>query len=795
MFNWLVDFSLRKPLLVIIASILVFAGFASQLLNLEIDGRTEALVPEHNPHVTLRNQMEEIFGAGNFIIISVAEADAFTKPILKRAYDVSETLSQSESVKEVHSIFSKQYLKGGDGVFEVGDIVENAASGEFDIESIKSHLSTDPVYKGNLTSLDANGFALIVEFVRGTTDQQATELVESVLAQADLQNQWPIAGLPVIQHEIKRYMDRDMAVLMPIFLAALAALLFFSFRTGRGVLVPFAPILLAIVASLGFMSINGIKITMITNLVPMLIIAVGSSYSIHFLNQYYREISATEKQDKLAILKAAGIHITPILVLASVTTFLGFLSNIFNPIIAIREFAVTLAFSVLVLLIANLTLQPAILSLLKPVTTISQGRAEGWFNRGMDYLLAGFARLVIKLRWTVLIFSVALIGASIYFVSQVKVESSGLSFFKDDSSLVKSSREISQSFGGVVGFNFVIDTGVADGAKSPAVLHTLADFKDWLETKHSKNIKVSMSLADYVKQMSSAYNGSSTYHRIPETLGEVAQYIEIFGWSADIDESLRTVVDSDFRYLNFSGRFALIEYPDGSYKEESLQNQKKIIDAATAWLMEHLPAGVTAKPYGDIMVVSDINESIIEGQILSLILALGCVLAVTTIVFRSIIGGLISLIPVALAITMSFGFMGLFSIPLNIATALVSAMAIGIGIDDTIHFMLTYRNRIRANGNFDISYRETLLSSGRAIIYTSVALMGGYLILMASSFTPIVYFGILNIITILFATLGALVMLGAVVIIVKPGFFLRGYSIREVDSKPDVSVEQHVQGA
>ena len=255
------------------------------------------------------------------------------------------------------------------------------------------------------------------------------------------------------------------------------------------------------------------------------------------------------------------------------------------------------------------------------------------------------------------------------------------------------------------------------------------------------------------------------------------------------------MVDTDFRYLNFSGRFALIEYPDGSYKEESLQNQKKIIDEATVWLTDHLPAGVTAKPYGDIMIVSDINESIIEGQILSLILALGCVFAVTTVVFRSIVGGLISLIPVGLAITMSFGFMGLFEIPLNIATALVSAMAIGIGIDDTIHFMLTYRNRMRAGDSFDISYRETLLSSGRAIIYTSVALMGGYLILMASSFTPIVYFGILNIITILFATLGALVVLGAVVMIVKPGFFQRGFEHHAALHKPDVSVKQHVQGA
>jgi hypothetical protein len=779
MFNGLVVFSVKRPWWVILASFIVFALFASQLPKLQVDGRVEALVPEHNAHVTLRNEMEKVFGAAGFIIISVSEDEVFTQPVLASAYALSKQLSQSPHVREVHSIFSKQYLQGGGGTFEVGQIVDDPDSGRFNPVLIQQRLASDPVYRGNLLSLDGKGLALLVEFNAGTADQVATELVEQALGEAGLQGRWPIAGLAVIQHEMKRYMDRDMGVLMPLFLVVLAALLFLSFHTARGVLVPFAPILLAVVASTGLMSMLGIKITIITNLVPMLIIAVGSSYSIHFLNEYYRQVGLAPEGFSTAILRATGQHIGPIILLAAATTFLGFISNVFNPIVAIRDFATTLGFAVVVLWMANLTLLPAIISLLKPIKGVRNGHAKGRFNRVLDSLLELLGRGIVNRRWWVLGLGALLIGSSAYYLQQVKVESSGLSFFKEDSNLVRSSRAISQSFGGVVGFNFVIDTGKVDGAKDPAVLATLAAFKDWLHSEYGDQVKVTLSLADYVKQMSGAYNGDQSYHRIPQSAEEVAQYIEIFSWGADVRESLRNVVDEDFRLLSFGGRFALIEYPDGSYREESLQNQKRIIDAASAWLKTNLPAGVEAKPYGDIMIVSDINDSIIRGQIISVALALICVFVVTTLVFRSLLGGIISLIPVSLAVAVNFGFMGLFGIPLNIATALVSAMAIGIGIDDTIHFLMTYKQQVRQHGNYPRAFVETLQQSGRAIIYTSLALIGGYLVLMASPFTPIIYFGVLNIVTILSATLGTLLLLGAVILVLQPRFLMRGAAISQ----------------
>nr|WP_298163871.1 MMPL family transporter [uncultured Pseudomonas sp.] len=779
MFNGLVVFSVKRPWWVILVSLIVFGLFASQLPKLQVDGRVEALVPEHNAHVTLRNEMEKVFGAAGFIIISVSEDEVFSQPVLASAYALSKQLSQSPHVREVHSIFSKQYLQGGGGTFEVGQIVDDPDSGRFNPVLIEQRLASDPVYSGNLLSLDGKGLALLVEFNTGTADQVATELVEQALEQAGLQGRWPIAGLAVIQHEMKRYMDRDMGVLMPLFLVVLAALLFLSFHTARGVLVPFAPILLAVVASTGLMSMLGIKITMITNLVPMLIIAVGSSYSIHFLNEYYRQVGMAPEASSAAILRATGQHIGPIILLAAATTFLGFISNIFNPIVAIRDFATTLGFAVVVLWLANLTLLPAIVSLLKPVTGVLNGHAKGRFNRLLDRVLELLGHGIVNRRWWVLGLGALLVGSSAYYLQQVKVESSGLSFFKEDSNLVRSSRAISQSFGGVVGFNFVIDTGKVDGAKDPAVLSTLAAFKDWLHSEYGDQVKVTLSLADYIKQMSGAYNGDKSYHRIPESAGEVAQYIEIFSWGADVRESLRNVVDEDFRLLSFGGRFALIEYPDGSYREESLQNQKRIIDAASAWLKANLPAGVEAKPYGDIMIVSDINDSIIRGQIISVVLALICVLVVTTLVFRSLLGGIISLIPVSLAVVVNFGFMGLFGIPLNIATALVSAMAIGIGIDDTIHFLMTFQQQVRQHGNYQRAFVDTLQQSGRAIIYTSLALIGGYLVLMVSPFTPIIYFGVLNIVTILFATLGTLLLLGAVILVLQPRFLLRGAALSQ----------------
>lgn len=780
----LIDFSVRHPKLVIVVAFLIVLFFSLVTLGIQKDPRITALVSEEEPSVLFRDDMEKVFGNSNAILIQVAEDDIFNPNTLKNIAEVIGALEDKSEIRKVHSIFSTKYIAGDDGSFEVDDLVEHEHKDVrlIDFEVLKQRLQDDPLYRGNIVSFDYNNLGLLIEFQHHISDELITDTVTTVLYDHKVSERWPVGGLPIIHSEINRNMDRDMGVLFPAFLLLVAVMFFAAFRSLRGLLLPFVPVLVSLVVTMGTMAWFDLPLTIVSNMIPMLLIAIGSAYSIHFLNQYYRELQSTNVSPA-TLARSTGYHVSGITAVAAATTMIGFASNIFNPVIAIRDFGVMLALGVIVTAIACMTLLPALITILKQETSPAKkisARSDS-FNLLLDGLISRIASLVVARPLAFVLSALMFVSISIVGVMKVEVESSGLSFFKDDARVVSDAREISKGFGGVVGLDIVVKTQEAEGIKTPEVMRTLDEFSNWIKTKYPDDIKITISIADYIKRMSRAYNGDDKYYRIPNSTDELLQYFEIYEWSGDIEEDFRNIVSNDFSMARITGRFALKELPDGSFREESVQYNKKILDEAQAWLNSHLQEGIEAQPFGEMMIVSVINDSIISGQILSLLLAIFMVLLVTTILFKSFVGGLISLIPVLFAIVTNFGVMGFFDIPLNIATALVSAMAIGIGIDDTIHFLMTFKKFSADDLDCRACVRKTLQYAGRAIIYTTVALVAGYGTMLFSGFMPVIYFGVLNMVTIIMATYGSLFVLSSVILLLKPAFLLSGKQQSSVD--------------
>lgn len=756
----LVHFSVSHPKVIWGLSFLLLLTSILFATRIQQDGRIEALIHPNNPTILLRNEMEKHFGSSTFILLGT-HIEEWDQESLAEAQELALNLSRIDNVKEVHSLFNKNYLESSDDGFSSYPIVSKSETGQFNIDEILTHLASDPIYNGNLVGLGAQAIPLLVEFNLGTSDQKATESVESVVAELKPKLTWSISGLPVIQHEMKRFMDRDMGVLVPLFVIAVLIFLYLSFRSWVGVLVPLAAIVMSVVSTYGLMGAIGIKITMVTNLVPMLLIAIGAASSIHFMTQYFRDGSNSEYGDSKALVNASGRHIGKIIFLASATTILGFLSNIFNPVTAIRDFAIALAFGVSIIFFMNLTLVPSILSCLKKPSPTKSGVSIGRLNSAIDLFLYNLYKLVIHRYKSIVVLGLGLSFFCFFGIFQLKVESSGLSFFKDQSKLVTESRALSKDFGGVVSFDISVDSLASDGLKNAQILNTLNQFTKWLKETYPEHIQVTLTLSDYVSQMAKAYNntGEETFEFTNHD--EIYQYLEVYSWKASLEEDLRNIVDDDFRFARLTGRFSLIENPDGSYRESSLQEQKEIILNAQAWLESRLPKEFEVEPFGEMMIATEVNDSIIQGQITSLLLASISVLFIVALFFRSLKYGFLSLVPVLIAIGVNFGVMGVLGIPLNIATALVSTMAIGIGIDDAIHFVTSYKHHTSNESDRTIAISNTFQGAGRAIIYTTIALASGFLIMLASQFTPVVYFGFLNIVTISFATLSTLLVLPA----------------------------------
>jgi uncharacterized protein len=755
--NKLIEFPIRHPWLVIGSFVIVALAFALPTFSLKQIADVSVIVNPGMKEMVLRDQMEAIYGNSNFVIVAVE--DAFNKDTLEKIADVTRRLEAIESVKEVRSVFNTQHIEGGSGAFEVGDLLETSPQSTADIEALETKLAQAPLYRGNLQSLGGTALSIMAEFDAGTDDEEMFQTIQRVLDEVGAGEAWTVSGLPIINTEVKHYMDADFRLLLPLFFVFIAIVLYLSFRSARGVFVPFASITFSIIVAMGSMAIADVPLNVVTNVMPMVLVAITSATGIHYLTRFYMENE--EGLDREEVVRRTTLHVTRIVFLAAFTTFLAFMSNAFNDVKAVREFGIFAAIGVAASVIATLMLSPAILTLLPKAKERLQPPEEAAETHTlMDRFLRWIGDFVVFTPARAAFACLVVLGALAVKIVDVQADYTALGFFDDDSPIVTDARAVSRGFGGINGFDIDIDTGQPEGLLRADVIRTLDEFEHWIKEKYADNVKVTVTFADYVKQMNKAYNdGDDAFYRVPPSDDEVYQYVEVYSWSGSVEEDLRSVVTPDYRRTRVHGRFALQERPDGSWEESGITFVNAVIKDAVAWFEARLPEATVVQAYGVLPMWKQVQADIITGQFQSIALAIGTIMIVVMIVFRSISAGIIGMIPVTLSVVAIFGVMGWTGIKLEIGTSLVAAVAIGWGIEDTLHYMFTYRSNLARGLDPATAVRNTFRLAGRAMLYTSFALFAGYSILLLSNFKVIQYFAVLNLVAVVATTLGALIVL------------------------------------
>ena len=769
--NTLVELPVKHPWTVIGVFALVTLLMSLPSMRLKQVADVSVIVNQDMKEIVLKKKMEAIYGNSDFVIISVGHA--FAPQTLQTISDVTKELQAKADVKKATSVFNTQHMEGGSGTFEVGDLLEKVPQTPEEIADLERRLADTPLYEGNLVSLDGEALSIMVEFLPGTDNGAMFETVEGVLKDHGVEKSWVISGLPIINTQIKRYMDADFRLLLPLFFLFITLVLLLSFRSVRGILVPSASILFSIIVSLGTMGLLKIPLNVVTNVIPMVLIAITSSYGIHYLTHFYLESDAYE--DPHEVVRQSTSHVFRIVFLSGLTTFIAFMANAYSDVKAVREFGIFVAIGVAASVLATMFLTPAILSLMKKPKAHSQpGDASSPRRSPLQRFLSRLADLVLDRPLLAAACCILILAALAVRIKDVEADYTALGFFDRSSPIVADAREVSRNFGGVDGFDIDIDSGADEGLLRADIVKALDEFSTWIKQKYPDDVKVTVTFADYVKQMSKAYNGGEEqYYKVPDSDDAVYQYVEVYSWSGSVEEDLRNVVTPDYRRTKVHGRFALIEHPDGGWQESSITYMNGVILDAVAWLKGHLPAGVKVQQYGVLPMWMQVQSDIITGQINAIIIAMAAILLIVMLVFRSVGAGFIGIIPVATAVIAIFGVMGWTGILLEIGTSLVAAMAIGVGVDDTMYFMITYRQSLRRGLDKAAAIRETFALAGKAIVYTSVALVAGYAILMLSNFKVIQYFAMLNLIAIVATTIGALVVLPLVTLFAQRRLGLR----------------------
>ena len=737
-------FIVKHKWLVFISVIVFTAFFGYQFKFLQVDSNIVDALPKDDSIVRLFNDVGDRFGGNQIGLIILESENVFEPEVLNDIVQITDTLNEIEGVVSVRSITNMMGFNVDGDNFEVDNLISKNhwPKNQNDVDSLKNKITKNEMVAGKLVSIDGTSTIILFTFENGSNIKSVANTVSKKIKSLQLPEKYYFAGSTFLTTYVADIITTDMMKLIPISFFLIALILFMSFHSIRGIIMPLLTAALAIVWAIGTFVLMGFKLSMVSNNVPIIILAVGSAYSIHVLNRVNLN---KKKNQKKALIQSMSIIALPV-ILASLTTMVGFLSFIFGSYLSmIRDFGILAALGTFYSALLALIFVPALLAIFpgkrKKVTeeafTIDR---KSFMNRNILFPLYNF---VIKHPFRVISIWVILVVIGLGGIFILKRNVSVSDYFKSDHPASIADRIMEKKFGGSKPL-FAIFKG---DMQSPELLKGMYNFEKYL--LKSPYITSTQSIADVVSKLNMAMGNEE---EIPDNEAMIQQLWFILG-EQDLSNLVTEDLDEGIIMAKFNndGQTHLKEF--NAYVKAYF-NANKTDDYSIE---------ITGLPY----VNAQLDKSIVRSQITSLIIAVILVIAIVSLVFGSIVEGLYASIPILATIVILYGVMGLTGIPLNIVTVLVASVAMGIGIDYSIHFISNFNLSLKKRNNLNKAIEDSMFISGKAIMINFISVSAGFFVLVFSALMPMVYFGVLIALSMLGSAMGALTLLPATMLIGK----------------------------
>ncbi|HDR68145.1 MAG TPA: RND family transporter, partial [Bacteroidaceae bacterium] len=694
---------------------------------------------DHMESMVNTSKIEDIFGNQDLILILFEADDILDPNTLTRIKNVERALIRTEGIRHTNSVFGGNRIYGNEGIMYVEPTVRQIPQTRKEREELRSVIKSNDLVYNIVVADDFRSTALLLTLDETADEDSVFHAIHSVLERFPGNEHVHFGGLPYLRQEMGKDIQRDALILIPAALMIMIFFLYFVFREWRGVLLPFAVVIMSSALSLSIIPILGWKFSLITILIPIMLIAIANDYGIHLIAKY-QEINANaygKSMNEISGMITRKLW-KPIL-LTGLTTIAGISGLLAHTLIPARQMAVIAGIGIMAAIFLSLTLIPAALSLLKrskPISFLNRKQINDKRN-----ILGRFAFFVVAksrvIPWAALGMTV-LISIGIVFL---KVDSNEENFFPEKHPVKQAAKIINSKYGGSENISIMFEGDMLD----PAILKRMEFYRSEMEKR--EEIDLTMSFSGVVREISKALNdpGSELYDRIPDSREAVAQYMELYNMSGDPDE-LEQLVDFNYQHAHLIIR---INDASNSAVNKVIANIKN--------LSEDDANLTTIGGYG--FVRTQLANKVVAGQFYSLSIALVIIFILVSIIFRSLSAGLLGIIPLLISILLLFGLMGIFGVKLDVATALLSSIMIGVGVDYSIHFLWRYREERLQNRKPREAVITTITTTGRGIIFNALSVMVGFIVLIFSSFTPIRFFGILVVISILACLAGAMLIL------------------------------------
>ena len=748
------SFILKNRKLIIILTAILAAAAVIPLFSLRINPDLESYLPDNIESRINNQKIGDLFGTKEPIVVILSTEDVLAPETLERVDNLTNGFRDLGTLSPIQSLSTAKNIRGEDGMMLVDPVIDYYPQSEEEREELRNRIKGNDLAYKLLVSEDFKNTMILLNSDLSVKDAELMNQIDSIITLYPGSEEVLINGQPYLRDEANAKISKDIMILLPLGLLIMLIFFWFSFREFKGMILPFGVVLISIAISMSLIPLLGWELSIIGVLIPIMMIAIANNYGVHFVARY-QELNAIDPESSMAdIVEESLSYLKRPVIICGLTTIVGILGLTVHILLPASQMGVVSAIGIGIALLLSLTFIPAVLSYLKKgkIHFHPNGESKSIIAKALSNLGHLLSRHPKRILTGFALFFIAITAGIVI----MRVASDFNNILPAKHPFNKSIEIANREFGGSK-----LMTAVFEGdIKDPELLKRMEGYEKKLS--EVEGIGSATSIAKIIKKMSTALNDPSDpgYNKIPDERDAVAQYIEFYSMSGD---------PADFdQFVDFDYTRAAVTI---QFNATGMKDLERIIESVNN-ILGNDPSLTLVGGYS--LVEKEMSESIVKGQYYSLLFAFIAIFLLLAIIFKSISAGLLGSLPLVFAVLCTFGFMGWSGIKLDIVTALLSSVSIGLGVDFTIHMFWRMKSEISSGRDYKEAAVTALKTAGRGITINALSVMLGFSILFFSSFPIIKSFALLIILSLLFCLVSSLLLVPAICIIFKPSFLKNG---------------------
>ena len=761
----------QNPKLFVALSFLLVCISLSFTPRIQFDTTLEGFLERDSEPLARYQLFREVFGQDLSLVVAVEADEIMTPQTLQRIHALSLDLENKvPGINRVDSIISSYTMVSENDEIVAEPFIDANELNAANIALKKRWLAEHDSYLSRLVADSSQMTLLFLEmdmvfslsedesdllYSQSIADQEAIRTVghdvSAMLLQHEVEGfKLAIAGAPTVLAQLEDYVIEDIKTFLFLVMIVLSGILVLWFRRISGVILPMTVVNMAMITTIGLMPAFGQPIQIPTGILPTFLLAIGVGDSIHLLVYFYRNYQHENEKNEAIIyaLKRTGLP----MLMTTVTTAAGLCSFATSDVVPIANLGVFSAIGVVMAFIFTIILLPALLCLVPIKAGRHVDKEETFAPLKRIHQFSMF--LATKHARKTVVASLAIMATSLYLALQLGFSFNPLKWIPDDAPLRATMTQVDQQFDGTIPIEIVIDTGEARGIVQKDVLQAIEKANDAFKDYKTDQVEVGYiaSVNDLVREMNRVlHDEKRDAYDIPQDQSEMAQNLFLLELVAG--NLLHEYVDQDLQKMRIT---VMLPWVDMKYYTE-------LVAGIDAHYQQYLPEGVTVESTGIVPLLSFTFTGVVGTTMESYGIAFVLISLLMIVVVGELRLGVISMLPNLAPIVFVLGFLSLIGTPLDLMTILIGSVAIGLAVDDTIHFVHSFQHAYDRHGTFEKALQETLETTGAALLVTTISLSAGFLVLVSSNMMMVSNFGLAISVAISFALIFDFFMLPSLI--------------------------------